>query len=106
MVWSLAVVLFEMLTGKRPFEGSSRSAIYVAIKSGRRSKLSALIADIPPRLEVAIERALAVVPENRFASVAEFAASIAPFGTKAGGESLGRIQRVAERASSCRSTWC
>ena len=98
-VWALAVVLFEMLTGKRPFEGSSRSAINNPIKSGRRPTLGALVSDIPPRLEDAVEKALAVVPENRVASIEAFAASIVQFGTKAGGESLVQIQRAAERAS-------
>ncbi len=84
-VWSLDVVVFELLAGKRPFDGTSRSAISVAVKSGRRPKLSALRSDIPPRLEEAIDRGLALDPESRTASVEAFAASIAEFGTKASG---------------------
>jgi TPR repeat protein len=97
-VWSMGVVLFEMLTGKRPFDGSTRSLIYVAIRSGRRPRLGALMSDVPPRLEGAVDSALTVALESRVASIEAFAASIAQFGTKAGGASLDQIQRFAEAA--------
>lgn len=39
-LWALAVVVFEMLTGRRPFEGEDRDALINAIKNGRAHSIT------------------------------------------------------------------
>lgn len=67
-IYSAGIVLYEMLTGKLPFEGDT--AISIAIKHIQVDypQASQLVPDIPQELELILARALAKKPEERFAS--------------------------------------
>ena len=72
-VYSLGVVLFELLTGEVPFEGENFVA--VALKHINEQPPSVLDrrGDVPTRVAVAVDRALAKDPRRRFASMDAFA---------------------------------
>jgi serine/threonine-protein kinase len=72
-VYSLGVVLFELLTGEVPFEGENFVA--VALKHINEAPPSVLDrrGDVSPRVAALIDRALAKDPRRRFASMDEFA---------------------------------
>jgi serine/threonine-protein kinase len=72
-VYSLGVVGYECLTGGRPFDGTSQVAIALAHINRQPPPLPA---DIPPRVQQLIERALAKDPHDRFTDGADFAAAI------------------------------
>jgi formylglycine-generating enzyme required for sulfatase activity/predicted esterase len=70
-VWSLGVVLYEMLTGRLPFPGEYEAAIIYSILNESPKPLRDLRGDIPAELERIVLRALEKDPESRYASVAE-----------------------------------
>jgi hypothetical protein len=65
-LWSLGVVLFEMLTGERPFQGGDRAALLVAIREGRAPDPRDLRPELDPALAAVVSRALAHDPRDRF----------------------------------------
>jgi serine/threonine-protein kinase len=71
-IYSLATVCYEMLAGKSPFAGERGTAILARRFAEKPPPLRAKRADVPAGVERALERALAVNPEDRFASMAEF----------------------------------
>ena len=70
-VYSLGAVLFEMLTGRPPFEGPTLSAIFAQLLTSPAPTLASRGLSVPYELEHVIARALAKDREHRFASVAE-----------------------------------
>jgi eukaryotic-like serine/threonine-protein kinase len=76
--YALAVVLYETLTGRRPYEGQNVYAILHAIGAGEFPRPRAVRAEIPEALDAAIVRAMSLNPADRFSSVAEFGAVLLP----------------------------
>ena len=75
-LFSLGVVLYELLTGVRPFDGDSISTIiYKVLYEDPRPPASYNPA-LPPDVNVLLEKALAKDPESRYRSCAELAAAL------------------------------
>jgi beta-lactam-binding protein with PASTA domain len=72
-IFSLGIVLYELLTGRRPWEGDSAAAIANARLSGPVPSPSSVRGGIPTTLDAIDQHALAQRPEDRFASAAEMA---------------------------------
>jgi eukaryotic-like serine/threonine-protein kinase len=75
-VYSLGVVLFELLTGDVPFPGENFVAVAMKHINEPPPNLLELRPDVPLRLAVAIDRALAKDPAARFPTMADFAAEL------------------------------
>lgn len=75
-IYSLGAVLYEMVTGRPPFEGPSAAAIIAKRFQERPAALRTLDAGIPISIERAVDRALADAPADRFATAEDFAAAV------------------------------
>ena len=69
-IWSLGVVAFEALTGKRPFEGSTVGAITLAIHT-KKPKITDHVPSLPATLDAWFAKACAQEPAARFATARE-----------------------------------
>jgi eukaryotic-like serine/threonine-protein kinase len=79
-VWSLGVVLFELLTGRCPFEGETYAALCVKIAHDPPCPLSKLRADVHGEVVAIIDRCLEKDATRRFANAAEVAAALDALG--------------------------
>ena len=82
-VWSLGVMLFETLTGRRPFQSDYSQAVIYALMHERHPSARALRPEISGALERVIDRALEKSPAARFASAEEFLDALRGIDTRA-----------------------
>lgn len=102
-LFSLAVVLAEMLLNRPLFLGGGQLAILLAIRDCRIDALAEMKPRLPPGLFEVLQRALARDPGDRFASAAELATALAPFEADkrlAAREIAARVRWVRTSASS------
>jgi serine/threonine-protein kinase len=76
-LYSLACVLYEMLTGQPPFAGSSARATMARHAVETPALIRSLRPTVPLAVELALQRALAKAPAERFATMAEFCEALA-----------------------------
>ncbi len=72
-LWSLGVVLYESLSGKLPFQGTSGLAVLRAITEGNPKPLRDIRPDAPPQADRVVSRALQKDVTRRYQSAAEMA---------------------------------
>jgi serine/threonine-protein kinase len=97
-VYSLGVVAFELLTGRRPFEGESVAAEAAAHVTGEVPSVCDWNAALPCELDPVFERALAKEPSERFASCAELVAALRDSLARAAGTTAIRAPAAATAA--------
>jgi serine/threonine-protein kinase len=76
-VWSLGVILFELLTGRRPFAGGSWDAVTGQILHGPVPRPSGLREDLDRALEAILLKCLEKDPARRFATAGDLADELA-----------------------------
>ncbi len=68
-VYSLSVVLYRMVGGRLPFEGETLQEKFILATTAERPSLHALRPDLPDKIDLWAERALAIDPTERFPTV-------------------------------------
>ena len=71
-VYSLGVVLYELLTGEVPFPGENFVAVAMQHINDPAPSVRAKRPDVPPRVDAAAQRAMAKDPSDRFPTMADF----------------------------------
>ena len=75
-IYSLAAVLYEMLTGEPPHMGNSAQAVIMKIVTEEAQPVTRLRKSVPPHVAAAVAKALEKVPADRFVSAKEFAEAL------------------------------
>jgi serine/threonine-protein kinase len=91
-IWSMGVVLYELLAGASPFMGESVTEVCAKICQDTPAPLAS--STIPPGLDAVVLRCLEKRPEARFASMAELSAALYPFSSADGRVAAERIRRL------------
>jgi len=94
-IYSLGVVLYEMLAGEPPYTGPTAQAILARRFTGEVPRVRQVRPSVPEAVEQTLTKALAPVPADRFSSAAEFVRALAAPG--GGGRSV--ATRLTEPAS-------
>jgi serine/threonine-protein kinase len=75
-IYSLACVLYEMLTGDPPHTGNTVQAIIAKVLTDQPRRLCLCRPSVPAHVEAAVHQALAKLPADRFATAAHFAEAL------------------------------
>ena len=75
-LFSLGVILYQMLTGHRPFQGNSTTTVCFKLVNHEPLPVSAFESQLPPELDTIVSRAIAKDPAQRYQSGMEMAAYI------------------------------
>jgi serine/threonine protein kinase len=102
-IWAFGIVLYEMLTGRRAFDGEEMSDILAAVLT-RDPDLSALPAAMPPAVRRLLERSLVKDPRRRLRDIGE-ARLILEARTRRSPPSLRRQRRRSAGWGRSRSRW-
>jgi len=76
-IYSLASVLYEMLTGNPPHTGASAQQIIMKIVTEEAAPVTRVRKTVPPNVAAALAQALERLPADRFATAADFSAALA-----------------------------
>src|SRR4029077_9453373 len=78
-LWSIGVMLYELLGGRLPWNGETVTEICVGVINDPPPPLSTLRPGLDPQLVAIVMRCLEKVPERRWPNVAQLGAALEPY---------------------------
>lgn len=101
-IWSLGVILYELVTGRSPFDAKTIPVICASVLSQAPPPLG--VADAPNGFERIVLRCLEKEPENRFRDVAHLVRALAPFAPEQAVITLERVTRLRDDSGELSAT--
>ncbi len=102
-IWSLGTILIELTTGHQAFGGDTLASVCSRVLESEPDLGEQALAALPPELVRVMRRAVGKDPGERFQSVAELAAALAPFAPASAAPALNAIARRSRHALAERS---
>ncbi|MDQ6626175.1 MAG: protein kinase [Verrucomicrobiota bacterium] len=104
-IFSLGVVLYELATGRRLFEGQSEAATYDRILHHNPPVMRDLHPGLPDELDVVVRRALEKDPERRYQTAAELRADFRTLAQGSGSTEAAKAVAIEQRAARRSRHW-
>jgi hypothetical protein len=97
-IWSLGVILFELLAGRPAFQADTVTELAIRVASEPAPAIRSFRPDVPSGLEAVIARCLEKDRRQRYPNVAELALALLPFAPKRGKALVERISGIIQAA--------
>jgi eukaryotic-like serine/threonine-protein kinase len=97
-IWSLGVILFQLISGRVPFISDSLPDLSIRIVSDPTPHLRDFRPDVPEALEQVVEKCLEKKRERRYSDVAELAVALVPWAPKRARACAERVVRTVQAA--------
>jgi serine/threonine protein kinase len=96
-IWSLGVVMYELLTNSMPFGGDEINETFAQVLEKEPQPIRAIVTGVPEGLERVVMKCLQKNRDNRFSDVAELARALVAFGSGTWMQSADRVQATLSR---------
>ncbi len=104
-IWSFGVLLYEMISGRLPFDSSYEQAIVYSILNADPPLLSSLRPEVPARLDDIVRKALAKDAGSRYQSIMDMVEDLRQIRSQSSGTGTARRFAGASATSAKRRRW-